>query len=294
MLKVLITGSSAFIGKNLLQRLCMDYNVYAPKREELDLFNAKDVENYLRNNKFDVVIHSANQNSTRNTTVSSYDVLDGNLRMFLNLERCKSYYGKMYYFGSGAEYDASNYISMMKEEYFGSFIPVDTYGFSKYTMSKIAEQNNNIYDLRLFGVFGKYEEWERRFISNAICKCIYNLPITIRQNVYFDYIYIDDLVEIMKWFIEHTPQMKHYNVCTGKRIDLLTLANKVRKILDKQVNIEVNLPGLKLEYTGNNDRLITEIGNIKFTNVDTAIENLCKYYISNKEIINIEKLKIIY
>lgn len=290
MKKIFITGSNGFIGKNLAESLSQQYEIFNPKREEINLTDTKIVEQYLKTNKFDVIIHSANKNSTRNTSVSEYEILDRNLRMFFNIERCKDFYGKVYYFGSGAEYDMNNYIPMMSEDYFGKFIPSDSYGFSKYIMSKIAEQENNIYDLRLFGVFGKYEEWERRFISNAICRCIYDLPITIRQNVYFDYLYIDDLSEIMKWFIENTPVMKHYNLCTGKRIDLITLANKVLNISGKNLNILIKENGLKKEYTGNNARLLSEIKTIKFTPIDVSIKKLYEYYSKNIGEIDIRKL----
>ncbi|MCW6087401.1 NAD(P)-dependent oxidoreductase [Clostridium sporogenes] len=290
MKKILITGSNGFIGKNLVDNLSNLYDVCAPKREELDLLNTNIVEKYLKLNKFDVIIHAANTNSTRNIKTTNYEVLDRNLKMFFNLERCKEHYGKMYYFGSGAEYDMNNYRPMMNEEYFGEYIPSDAYGFSKYVMSRISEEDNNIYNLRLFGVFGKYEEWERRFISNAICRCIYDLPITIRQNVYFDYLYVDDLVQIMKFFIENTPKRKHYNVCTGKRIDLLNIAKRIIFVSNKNLDIIIKKNGLKPEYTGSNYRLLDEIGEIKFTPLDVAIERLYEYYLINKNYISIKKM----
>lgn len=284
--KILITGSNGFIGKNLHEGLSKDYEIYAPSKYELDLLNTKNVEKYLKENKFNVIIHSANTNSTRDKNVTEFEVLDRNLRMFFNLEKCKSYFDRMYYFGSGAEYGINNYKPSMKENYFGKYIPSDPYGYSKYIMSKITEQDNNIYNLRLFGVYGKYEEWQRRFFSNVICMCIFELPIQIRQNVYFDYLYIDDLVEIMRWFIKNTPSKKQYNVCTGTRIDLLTIAKKIRQISGKKLDIIIKENGFKSEYTGSNKRLLNEIKEIKFTKTDDAIRNLYSYYVDNKKIIN--------
>ena len=167
-MKILITGANGFIGRNLVDKLRDRYRIAAPDRQTLNLLDTKTVETYLIDNHFDVIIHTANIN---NSTVP-YDMLNGNLRMFFNLKRCKEYYGRMYYFGSGAEYDMEHYIPDMKEEYFGMHIPKDPYGFSKYIMSTTCGKDNNIYDLRLFGVYGKYEKWERRFISNAICRAL--------------------------------------------------------------------------------------------------------------------------
>lgn len=290
-MKVLVTGATGFIGKNLVAGLQDEYLIEHPGRIELNLLDEDAVESYLKQNRFDVIIHAANTNNTRNTATTLYDSLDGNLRMFFNLERCKKYYGRMYYFGSGAEYDMQHYIPDMKEEYFGTHIPKDPYGFSKYIMSKTCEHADNIYDLRLFGVYGRYEEWERRFISNAICRALKGRDITLQKNVYFDYLWVDDLCHIMQWFIENKPKYKHYNVCRGTKIDLYSLALMVREILDIDCNIVVGESGWKPEYTGNNERLLEEVGNIQFTGFRESIQQLCEFYRANIDMIDDDKLK---
>lgn len=281
MKKIFITGSGGFIGRNLVEQLHNEYDIAAPKSNVLDLRDANSVQEFLKDNMFDVVIHTANVNMTRHRDRTQYDALDGNVRMFLNLARCKDYYGKMYYFGSGAEYDADHYIPNMKEEYFDTHIPLSSYGFSKYIMSKYTEYFEDVYDLRLFGVYGKYEEYERRFISNAICRALKGKDITIQQNVYFDYLWIDDLVKIMKWFIEHEPLYKHYNICRGEKIDLYSLATMVKNVTAISCDITVFHEGLKPEYTGDNSRLINEIGQFAFTSYEESIEVLSNWYKAN-------------
>lgn len=281
MKKILILGANGFIGKNLKYSLEQKYNISVPTHSELDVSNMESVRNFLSKEKFDVVIHSANTNNTRNSKVLDYEVLDKNLRMFFNLESCSQFYEKMIYFGSGAEYDMKHYIPGMKEEYFGKYIPTDPYGFSKYIMSKVCEESNNIFDLRLFGVYGKYEEWERRFISNAICRALVGKDITIQKNVFFDYLWVDDLCKIVEWYIENTPSYKHYNVCRGSSIDLYSLACMVREILNIDCDIVIKEEGWKPEYSGNNERLLNEIGEIQFTSYEKSIEELCEYYRNN-------------
>lgn len=288
--KILLTGASGFIGRNLKEHFEGKYDIYCPSSRELNLCNQEAVEEELTKNRYDVVIHSANTNTTKNQDITLNDSLDRNLRMFYNLERCKKFFGKMYYFGSGAEYDMRHYIPEMKEEYFGTFIPQDPYGFSKYIMSKSCREDENIYDLRLFGVYGKYEEWHRRFISNAICRVLKGMPITISQNVFFDYLWIEDLANIMEWFIENTPQHRHYNICTGSRVDLYTLACKVRQIMNVDCDIIVGKEGYKLEYTGNNQRMMDELGNYSFADLDITIQRLIDHYKTNEKMIDKEKL----
>ena len=286
---ILITGTSGFIGKNLKEKLASDYKIYCPLRAEMDLLCEDMVTDYLKEHNFDIVIHAANTNNTRNRNITPYDSLNNNLRMFFNLERCSNYYGKMYYFGSGAEYDMEHYQPSMKEEYFGVHIPKEPYGFAKYIMSKLCNEKPKIYDLRLFGVYGKYEEWERRFISNAICRALKGKSITLQKNVFFDYLWVDDLCDIMKWFIENEPQHKHYNVCRGRKIDLYSLACMVRDILDIDCEIVVKESGWKQEYTGSNERLLKEIGLYPFTGFAESIQELCEYYRKNIDAIDESK-----
>ena len=139
-MKILITGTNGFIGRNLKEYFQERYNdIHCPKRGELDLVNSQAVYDYLTKNAFDVVMHCA-------VTLTS---VEQNLKMYFNIERCSGSFGKMLCIGSGAEYDMNNYIPKMKEEYFGKHIPSDIYGFSKYVIAKdIESKYRNIYNLR--------------------------------------------------------------------------------------------------------------------------------------------------
>ena len=61
MKKMLITGASGFIGKNIRERLSQQYEILVPSRAELDLLDAGAVEKYFDNQKLDIVIHTAVQ-----------------------------------------------------------------------------------------------------------------------------------------------------------------------------------------------------------------------------------------
>jgi GDP-L-fucose synthase len=280
-LKILITGCSGFIGKNLAEYFHGRYKLYCPNHMELDLTNDIAVRDVLIKYNPDVVIHAATHNATATSTKDLNLVLDANLRMFLNLEKCCSLYGKMLYFGSGAEYDRREYIPLMTEDYFGNSIPKDSYGFSKYIMTKITEQNSNIYNLRLFGVYGKYEDWRIRFISNNICRCILDLPLSVNKNVFFDYLYIDDLCKITEWFVLNQPSHKCYNVCTGSPIDLYSIANEIKLIGEKDLPVKVKESGYNKEYTGSNQRILSEIKGVSFSDRRKSMEKLYIWYKEN-------------
>jgi len=179
-MKILLTGGSGFIGKNISESfLAEKYQILAPSHSELDLLEQDSVREYFDKNKIDVIIHSACKPGHRNAKDPT-GIFYSNTRMFYNLLSQKNKWQKMIMLGSGAVYGCRHYKPKMSEEYCGKNIPTDEHGFSRYVMAKQAETYENIYELRLFGVFGKYEDWQIRFISNAICKTLYDLPITIR------------------------------------------------------------------------------------------------------------------
>ena len=290
-MKILITGANGFIARNLFEQLRDEYNVIACNREELDLLDALRVYEYIKKNHFEIIIHAATYDAAPEHSLKDPAlVLENNLKMFFNIVRCKDYFRKMIYFGSGAEFDRQHWMAKMKEEYFDQHLPQDQYGFSKYIMNKYIQFTDNIFNLRLFGVFGKYEDWRVRFISNACCNAVFNRPIAIKQNVSFDYMYIDDLVNITKWFIENWPQEKTYNICTAGTFSHLTLAKKILEISGKNLDIITQSNWPSVEYSGDNSRLIQEIGGYNFKDIDSAIKELYEWYLANQDSIDKEKL----
>ena len=290
MKKILITGSNGFIGKNLASDLREYYDVYTPNRHELDLLDEYQVQNYLSRGQFDVVLHTATENATINGKQTS-NVLNHNLLMYLHLERSSHLFGQLISFGSGAEYDRRNYQPLMAEDYFGRHLPVDDYGLSKYLISQRIQPQKNMKNLRLFGVYGPYEDWEIRFISNVISRVIFGLPIYIKQNVRFDYIYVKDLSRIITWFIENPfIEDQIFNVCTSKTYDLIELAEIVRGISGKTIPLYIMKEGMGKEYSGDNRKLMKLMGSFEFTYIEKGIAELYDWYEANKQMISREKL----
>lgn len=293
MKKILIVGASGFIGKNIYEYLGSkrnEYDIYNPSSEELDATDELAVDHYLMKNYFDVIIHSAVHNSGIKKDKDSTKMLEYSLRMFYNFEKNQELYGKMLYLGSGAELDKRYAISNISEKEFGRSIPKDDYGFAKYIIAKSIKQSKNIINLRLFGIYGKYEYWPLKFISISCCKALKGIPISIRQNVYFDFLFIEDFCKIVEWFIQNKAKYRDYNVSTGKKVDLFTIAQKIVKISGKNLPIYVCKSGLAKEYTSNNGRLLKEIGDFKFTDTDTAIKKLYNWYCKNEKMIDLYPL----
>jgi GDP-L-fucose synthase len=279
MKRVLLTGGNGFIGRNLRADLDGVYDVTAPRRAELDLLDSDAVAGFLERGHFDAVIHTATHNASRNSQVDLARVLHNNVRMFLNVARCAGSYGRMIYFGSGAEYGRDTMPPQVGEEEFGRRVPADDYGFSKYICRLACGQAPNIYNLVVFGCYGPHEDWEIRFVSNALCKALHGLPITMRQNVFFDYLYVRDLCRIVRRFLEiERPTDRHYNICTGEAIDLLSLARTVLEVTGCNTAIQIAQTGLGREYSGSSGRLLGQLGGFEFTPHRHAIGELAAWY----------------
>jgi UDP-glucose 4-epimerase len=282
-MRILITGGSGFIGRNLAERLRSTDEVLAPSPAELDLLKERDVREYLKAHHCDVVVHAATTRSNRRLAAPS-DLLDRNCRMFFNLVRNQSRFGKMIHFGSGAEYDRMQLPSQVREDYFDIRVPRDAYGFSKYICAKYVERSDRIVNLRLFGVFGAYEDYTVRFISNACCRALKGLPIVLRQDIVFDYLYVKDLVEITKWFIENNARDKAYNVCTGRPVALTELARVIARVSALvsghkfNPDVSVMTGGMGPEYSADNSRMLTEMGAYHFWDLEDAIRDLYAWY----------------
>ncbi|NQS88798.1 NAD-dependent epimerase/dehydratase family protein [Patescibacteria group bacterium] len=245
-MKILIFGAHGFLGRNLVEQLGGKYQLITPSRQDIDLMQTAHISNEI-----DVVINCVNA--------------EDNLTVFYNITRC--YSGKLIQIGSGAEYDKSKPIKNVKEEDFGRR-PKDKYGLDKYFISGFIEWMDNIICLRPFGLFGKYEDYERRFISKAVLDNMKGEPITIYQNVKFNYVWVNDFIKIIDYFITHEPKHKIYNV-GGHQLKLTEIAKKIGKY-------KVLKEGMANEYTCDDSRVRKETG-IKYTPFDDSLESLRRF-----------------
>ena len=296
-MRVLLTGGSGFIGRNLTEALGPEYEILAPRHAELDLFEENSVRKWFSENQVDAVIHSATKPGHRNAADPT-SVAITNLHMFSNLfESARAAeVGKFLFLGSGSEFDMRNYRPRMKEESLGAFIPADDTGFSKYVCTRMMNGIPGYVNVRFFGIFGKYEDYAIRFISNAVCKAIFDLPITLRQDKRFDYTSVQDGVRAIGRFLCAAPESlryNDYNVTPDRTVSLLEVARIVRDIAGKpDLPILVGTPGQGLEYSGNNGRFKERFPDYSFTPIEDSVKELYDWYESVKEQIDRNKLLV--
>lgn len=289
---ILITGSRGFLGRNLVKLFSKSgYTVLAPLKQDVNFAKSEEVDAYFKNNHIDIIIHAA----TSSMLGKFYppETCENNLRMFFNLEKNLKSSMKMITLGSGSEYARNHWYRKMPEEYFGGHIPEDSHSYSKYLISKYIQdtKKENIICLRIFGVFGKYENYCFKFISNAIVKSLLGIPITINQNVIYDYLYITDLYKILEYFINHDTKNKILNVTPTESIDLVTVTNIINKLGGNTTEIKILNEGVGVEYSGDNKKLLSDIKDFQFMPYEIAIADLYEYYKKTKDTLDIDSIK---
>lgn len=269
--QIMFTGGSGLVGSNVVPLLRQKYQILAPTRKELDLMDSAAVEQYVDEHHVDLVFHSANPNPVKNVLDQNNPMLRGSLRCFMNFYRIRHKLKHFYFFGSGAELDKTRDMNLITEEEFDRSIPQDDYGFAKYIMTTLARQSDNVTNLRLFACYGP-GDWESKFITHCIRSVVAGQNITIRQDCYFDYLQVFDLVPIISHFIEYGAAHSEYNICTGTRVRLSEIAETVLRLMDSPLSVKILIPGMNKEYTASNARLLGEMDGFRFTTLEDGIK----------------------
>ncbi|GHV82971.1 NAD-dependent epimerase/dehydratase family protein [Spirochaetia bacterium] len=280
MKRILVTGGTSFVGKNILSALSDYYDITAPNRVELDNLDKCAIDDFLEKNKFDILLHLSTPRPGQNNLDDKEKRFDDMMRAFLNFEFYADRFDKVLYLGSGAEYDKSRDIKMADETDIGKSIPGDDYGFAKYIINAIARNSTNIYNIRLFGCYGPGDA-KHKFIYNAIDCCLKNEPVTIRQDCYFDFLYVGDLVEVIRCFIDNKPKYHDYNIVTGKHVLLSEIAKIVAQKMNNPNGIKLLKDGFNNEYTASNQRLFAEFEDFRFTTLDAGIDEQIEWQVKN-------------
>jgi len=254
MVRILITGGNGNLSEIIKKHLSNENEITSISRNDVDISNYNEVKNYFsKNTDFDILIHTAIVGGRR-TKEENYDVVYNNLLMFENMIKFAHLFKLIINFDSGAIYDRETDIYNRNEEDLLT-IPKDYYGFSKYLIYKRSLSYNNVFNFRIFNIFHTNEEPDR-FIKSCFNAKINNTIVQIFQDKYFDFIYEDDFIKILKHYINnynsHNSLIKTFNLSYQQKYKLSDIA---KLILNNDKMIEIMNPNLISNYCGDSSEL---------------------------------------
>ena len=212
MKKILITGSTGFIGSNIVN-LLLKKNVYIydilrnknkknkkiidlnKNKNYLPIFYKKfdELEKKLKKVKIDTVINCATYYTSKNDIKNIENLIRTNI-IFCSiiLEILKNKIKKFINFGSMMEYSQGNYFS-----------PKNFYAITKYSFQKIEEfyklnyKNIKFYDLKLYETYGNNDE-RNKIIPTIIKNYAQNKDIKIvSKNLKMNFVHIESLMRVI-------------------------------------------------------------------------------------------------
>ncbi len=259
-MKYIITGGLGFIGSHLYDRikkttnnkvLLLD-NLYSGHINNIknlgkdDFVNIdirdKKIINYFDEN--DIVIHLAAISSLpecQSNPVLAYDVnVNGTLNI---LEICrKKNVSKIIFASTSAVYE-NNINFPVKEN--DEVSPTLIYSMSKYCCEKLCKSyiknyNMNINIIRFFNVYGGNQDFRRTSppLTSYIINCILTKKDIILHsdgNQSRDYIYVEDLLDMIFKVIDYGKNGNIFNACSGKLISV----NKIFELISNNLNSNV-------------------------------------------------------
>jgi len=252
-MKILITGSDGFLGKEFIKYFSKENEVISMNRVGLDVSIEEQVVDFFQDNEVDAILHTAFVGGKRNQP-DDFSGLCQNLLAHKNLVLHKKKAQILVCFGSGAAYDKSSTIRGVEEEELLSCYPFDHYGMAKNIISRdiLTRTEQNVYDFRLFGCFGKEEE-DSRFIKSALRNINKGDPVVINQNMSLDFFYVKDLCKVIDYYLlnhsQNLPQCMNM-VYTEK----YTLKDIVERLSPNNA-ISILKSGLG-SYTGSGSKLL--------------------------------------
>lgn len=245
---ILITGSTGFVGKNLVNKLKeLGYTkLLTPK---IDLTNQLQTNHYFREHKPDYVIHlAAIVGGIAKNISDPYKFLNENLMMQSNVINASidNKVKKFLFLSSSCCYPKDYPIQPLKEEYMmkGDLEPTNYgYALAKIAGMKMCEYANKQTDTRFItlvpcNLYGPGDHFDLQN-SHALAALVMKTFDAIKQrnksvvvwgsgNQRREWLYIDDLINCLVWSMQNLEKTDTFlNVGTGIDISMNDLANEI-------------------------------------------------------------------
>jgi hypothetical protein len=195
--------------------------------------------------------------------------------MHFNILRNSNSYGKYISFGSGAELDRATNVN--EDSDYLNPLPIDPYGMSKILIAKSGETFDKFYNIRIFNIFCE-DELPTRMIKGNIYRYINKEKIVIHQDKYMDFMYFDDFMKIINYYIQNEKCPKSINCSYENKYLLSDIALIINNLDSHKVEVEIQDGQLGKSYTG---KFELDHYGIEVNNLERGIQQCYSHYLKN-------------
>ncbi len=269
--KILVTGSSGFIGMHLCESLLNEdflvlgidnmnnyYDVRLKmfrkkkleqfknfKFENIDICDLSLLRKVIKNFKPNKIVNLAAQAGVRYSLENPHAYIDSNIVGFMNiLEMCRFNDVKgLVYASSSSVYGGNEKVPFSIKDRVDK--PISIYAASKKANELMAHTYSHLYGLNTTGLrfFTVYGPWGRPDMAMYIFaeNIIKNKPIPVFNygKMKRDFTYISDIVDGIRKALDKNYQCEIFNLGNNKTEDLFDMIKIIEQSLDKKATIDL-------------------------------------------------------
>jgi nucleoside-diphosphate-sugar epimerase len=316
--KVIVTGATGFVGANLARRLLSDgHQVHLLVRpqytswrideistdcriHEIDLQNSQPLKRCVAEIKPDWIFHLA-ANGAYSWQTDVQEIFNTNMLGTVNLvESCvASGFESFVNTGSSSEYGFKDH-APAEDEYIepNSYYAVAKSSATMFCQFVARSQKVHIPTLRLYSIYGPYEEPNRLMPTIIIKGLNGKLPPLVDPNIARDYVSSDDAIEAYLLAAKTKTQDfgAVFNVGSGVQLSLAEVVEVARKVLniDESPNWG-SMPNRKWDtsvWVSNNQKIKSELGWHTRDGFETGFSKMVAWFKNNPEMLRYYEQKI--
>lgn len=310
MSKICITGGAGFIAFHLAQKLQSDghevygfdsfNNYYDPSLKrarqqklaeltipivDLNLNDRDELTNYMKNHKFDLVMHLAAYAGVRHSMVEPDKYIENNIVGTHNLiEACREAEIEKVVYASTSCVMAGNTLPWNESEKLG--YQLNPYGYTKATNESqfMASVLPVTIGLRFFTVYGPWGrpdmalfDFTKKIIAGE------EIDLFNHGDMVRDFTYVDDIVQGICIIIENSLTQDYakeiYNIGNGRQVQLMDFVKNIEKQLDRTAkkNLVPKHPA-DTQATWSDTTKLQALGYKAETSIELGVEKFVEWY----------------